>query len=111
MLQLLVGVTRETIRGDETMTVEATLLLEGLGTKVLTSFEVHVDVGLSVDMDPVRMRVVPTAKVVYGEEYDGAKMGNFLSKRVPSTLDQDRIGTWAEAVRELRAGLLRRGRK
>ena len=120
-LALLVGPTRERIVGDERLEVDVGVLVEGVGTKVLVRFGVDVAVGLGVTCgsvvgvkEGVEIKVTPTARVVYGEGYDAGKMGAFLRKRVHVGLEGDDGaggGMWAEGVRELKGGLVRRGRK
>lgn len=101
-------ITVEAIQGDERMAITATLLLPSLQTKVKTAFEL----GVAAAQESVEVAVSSGASVAYGEKYDEAKMSDFLTTRVGGELKSiEKMGVWADAVRELQGRLLKRGRK
>jgi len=101
-------VTEESILSDERMAVDAFIVLANLKTKVRARFVVEVGVGWDDIVAAVRVE----AKVCYGERYDEAKMGEFLSQYVGSGLRAvEEMGCWADGVEDLRGRLLKRGKK
>jgi len=101
-------ITVEAIQSDERMAITAMLLLPTLQTKVKAAFEL----GVTVGHEGVEVDVNSRVTVVYGEKYDEVKMSEFLKTRVGEEVKSiEKMGVWAEAVRELQGRLLKRGRK
>jgi kinetochore protein Spc7/SPC105 len=100
--------TEEVILSDERMAVDTVLLLPTLQTKVRARFEIAATpVG-----DLLESNVKVEAKVVYGERYDEAKMGEFLTTFAGGAIGKiEDMGRWAEGAEDLRVRLIRRGRK
>jgi kinetochore protein Spc7/SPC105 len=103
----LCGVTDASIEGDERIALQFVLLLPSLTTKVHVRFAIDV----TILEDVVQGRVRVSAKVVYGETYDEAKMSEFLTQFVGGHVGNEAVGRWADGVEDLRLRLLRRGRK
>jgi kinetochore protein Spc7/SPC105 len=100
--------TEEVILGDERMAVDTLLLLPTLQTKVRARFEIAV----AAVENSLESTVKAEARVVYGERYDEAKMGEFLTTFAGGRVGAiEGMGRWAEGVEDLRARLIRRGRK
>ncbi|KAF1990425.1 Spc7-domain-containing protein [Aulographum hederae CBS 113979] len=107
-------VTNTAIRSDERMAVEAGMLVPGVATKVRVAFEIGVGVlgGGGEGGMQVETNVKIAAEVVYGERYDEGKMGEFITACVGTGVgEMEQMGRWRDAVEELRARLVRRGRK
>lgn len=103
-----VCVADEAILSDERLAVDAFVVLANLKTKVRARFVVEVGGGCDDLVAAVRVE----AKVCYGERYDEAKMGEFLSQYVGSGLRAvDKMGCWADGVEDLKGRLLKRGKK
>ena len=103
------SITDAHILGDEKVAVESQLLLPTLTTKVQIRFEISV--AIAGDNGPFTT-VSVGAKVVYGEKYDEAKMGEFLSQFVRGKVgSRDEARNWAIGVEDLRGRLLKRGKK
>lgn len=103
-----VCVTDEAILSDERLAVDALIVLAGLKTKVRARFVIEVGGG----GDELVAAVGVEAKVCYGERYDEAKMGEFLSQYVGTGLRTvDEMGCWADGVEDLKGRLLKRGKK
>jgi kinetochore protein Spc7/SPC105 len=98
----------ETILSDERMAVDTMILLPTLQTKVQARFEIVATPAGDVLASNAKVE----AKVVYGERYDEAKMGEFLTTFAGGPVGKiDAMGRWAEGVEDLRIRLIRRGRK
>jgi kinetochore protein Spc7/SPC105 len=100
--------TNEVILSDERMAVDTMLLLPTLQTKVRARFEV----AATAVENTLESNVKVDATVVYGERYDEAKMGEFLTTFAGARIGKiEGMGKWAEGVEDLRVRLIRRGRK
>jgi len=106
----LCQITTPTILSDDVLAIKSVLLLPGLKTKVETSFEVSTQSSVS----GIQAAVKPSARVVYGENYNEEKMGEFLATKVGGHVtgkeDEER-GSWGLKVRELGQRLIARGKK
>lgn len=108
------GMTDVAILGDEVVGVKTAVVLPDVASKVMIRFAVSVAVDVAEDGDhaDVSTQVQSNVKVVYGERYDEAKMSEFMKGLVgEELLDRERMGVWADAVADLRARLIKRGRK
>lgn len=100
------------IRSDEKLEVCANVVLPVVGTKMLVDFEVFA----AVENMEMSVKVLPRAKVVYGEKYKEDRMTEFLRGRVDKVIGvagsgSDGVGSWADAVKDLRNRLVAQGRK
>ena len=101
-------ITDEVILSDERMAVDAILLLPTLQTKVRARFEI----AAAANGDAIETNIKIGAKVIYGERYDEPKMGEFLKTFTGESVGQkESMARWADGVEDLRARLIRRGRK
>ncbi len=102
--------TTVTKTSDSSIAVRSTVLLVPLKTKV----EVVLDLRSQESSAGVQVAVVPRASVVYGEQFNAAKMTEFLAShianRVVPFVGKPTAG-WGEVILELRARLLARGQK
>ncbi|KAF2140848.1 uncharacterized protein K452DRAFT_251605 [Aplosporella prunicola CBS 121167] len=103
----LAQVTEESILSDERMAVTTNMLLPTLQTKVKATFEV----GVSVDGEDLKTVIETKVKVVYGEQYKEGRMGEFLSNYTGSEVNVNGEANWGQAVSDLKAQLIARGRK
>jgi kinetochore protein Spc7/SPC105 len=101
--------TTELILSDERMALDSTLLLASLQTKVRVRFEI----AATPATDAENVASVQTeVRVVYGEKYDQAKMGEFLGMWTGGRIgDVSEVGKWVEGVEDLRVRLVKRGKK
>lgn len=107
----LLGMCDISILGDEMLNISVVVLLPQVETKVNVAFQLAVTVGAASDQ-VIGTRVQPVVKVVYGERYDEPKMGEFLKTMAgEELLSVESMGVWYEAVADLRARLIKRGRK
>lgn len=90
---------------DSSIAVYSALLLVPLATKV--DLEFHIQVRSTEDGFDVA--VVPKCTVCYGEQFNEAKMTEFLISRTAT--DGEHKKSWGDAVAELEVKLLARGRK
>ena len=102
--------TEARIVGDNVLEIVARVLLRAARTVVEVRFEVQVgegpkDAGEGQEGE-LAARVTAAVKVVYGEELKEGRMGEFLNERIAG-----KVEGWADAVRELEARLIARGRK
>ncbi|KAK8165134.1 Spc7 kinetochore protein-domain-containing protein [Phyllosticta citrichinensis] len=102
----LCHITEESILSDERMATTAHMLLPMLQTKVKCTFEISV----TAEGDELKTSVATSTKVVYGEQYKEGKMGEFLSSFVGGEI-QVGDANWSEAVNDLKARLIAKGRK
>lgn len=94
--------TASRIVSDERLAIESTILLVKARTKLRVTFELLAAVGEGMELS---MTVESKAKVVYGEQYNEAKMTKFVNERVGG------VDGWSDAVRELRERLVAQGMK
>ena len=100
-------ITDESILSDERLAVDTVLLLSTLQTKVHIRFEIA-----ATASEEVNSTIKVEANVVYGEKYDGTKMGEFIT-----TFTDGRVGSmeevrrWADGVEQLKERLIKRGKK
>jgi len=86
------------------------MVLPVVGTKMLVNFELLA----AVENMEMLVKVLLRAKVVYGEKYKEDKMTEFLRGRVDSDISEAEkhgVGSWADAVKDLRNRLIAQGRK
>ena len=101
-------ITEESIVSDERMEVSSYMQLHTLQTKVKVTFEVAASFGAN----GVETRVVPRARVVYGEKYKEDRMADFLSQYVGTEVKrEDEMRAWADSVLDLAERLKARGKK
>jgi len=104
-------ITEPTILSDEILAIKSVVLLRKMKTKVEFIFEVGVRSGAgAAGIDVV---VTPSARVVYGEELNGKKMGDFLEQKIGGKRKgkEGDVRRWAQAVKELDERLVARGKK
>ncbi|KAI9879596.1 MAG: hypothetical protein M1830_008046 [Pleopsidium flavum] len=103
-------ITTATILSDDVLALKSVLLLSGLKTKVESTFEISTQSSFS----GIQAVVKPSARVLYGENYNEEKMGEFLATKVSGHVtgkeDEER-GSWGLKVRELGEKLIARGKK
>jgi kinetochore protein Spc7/SPC105 len=95
---------------DNSIMVKSGLLINPLTTKVAISFHLTSQTG----DNGIEVEIEPSAKVVYGENFNEPKMGEFLLNRCGNTVedrDHRTKASWGHAVAELGEKLLARGRK
>lgn len=104
-------VIEPTILSDETLAVKSVILLQGMRTKVEATFKVGVrsEAG-AAGIDVI---VTPSARVVYGEELNDKKMGDFLEQKIGGKRKgkEGNLRRWAQAVKELEERLVARGKR
>ena len=103
--------TEARIVGDSALEIVARVLLRAVRTVVEVRFEIQVGEGPQSTAEgqgagELAARVTVAAKVVYGEELKEGRMGEFLDDKIGG-----KVEGWADAVRELEARLIARGRK
>ncbi|KAF2085161.1 Spc7-domain-containing protein [Saccharata proteae CBS 121410] len=103
----LAHIVEETILSDERMAVTTSMLLPSLRTKVKLTYEV----GVAVEGDELKAGIQTGAEVVYGERYNEPKMREFLKSFVGEEVVVGGVANWGDAVGDLRARLIARGRK
>ncbi|KAH8899360.1 Spc7-domain-containing protein [Thozetella sp. PMI_491] len=96
---------------DSSIAIKSTLLLTPLKSKVEVVLALH----SQVSEQGVEVSVTPQASVVYGEQFNPVKITDFLSGKVSDRITAGTAGqssvSWGEAVAELHAKLLAKGRK
>lgn len=96
---------------DASIAIRSTILLVPLQTKV----EVVFDIRSQGNPAGVEVTVAPNARVVYGEQFNAAKMDEFLvtrtGKRILGRGEQKPVESWGDVLEELKQRLLTRGRK
>lgn len=104
-------ITGSTILSDESLAVKCVILLREMKTKVEVVFEVGVRSGAGAA--GIDIAVQPTARLVYGEQLDAKKIGDFLEQRIGGKRKEKGAdgGRWAQAVKELDERLVARGKK
>jgi kinetochore protein Spc7/SPC105 len=102
------GITEESILGDERLSLQTTVLLPSVMSKVKIIFEI----GVGISENTVNAAVGARAEVVYGEKYNEPRMGEFLMHKCGEQVaDKADVKSWGEAVSELRERLIARGRR
>lgn len=102
--------TSVTRTSDSSIAIKSSLLLAPLQTKVEVALGIHSSAG-PTGLD---FLVSPRAGVVYGEQFNAAKLVEFLSARVGDRVhcrDAKQSELWCNAVSDLRGKLLARGKK
>lgn len=94
-------ITHCDILSDERLAVKTMLLIPNVETKVNITFEI----GAVVKDMAFEVKLKARADVAYGEQYREDKMRDFLKAKMSEG------ASWADAVRELKARLAKRGRK
>lgn len=95
---------------DSSIAIKSSLLLTPLQTKV----DVVIGLHSAAVADGVEFTLSPHATVVYGEQFNAPKMGEFLATRIGNhvlTKAEKEVEPWSNIVMELHARLLARGRK
>lgn len=104
----VLGMTDVAILGDEVIGIKTAVVLPDVATKVMVRFAVSV----AIEDTEMKTKVQSNVKVSYGERYDEPKMTDFLKGLVgEELLPKDKMSAWADAVGDLRARLIKRGRK
>lgn len=106
--------TTVTKTSDTSICVKASLLLVPLKTRV----EVQVHLQSVMGGDGVEVSATPEARVVYGEQFNVAKMTEFLSGKLGGQIiggaesqAQEKMSAWSDAMLELHRKLLAKGQK
>lgn len=95
---------------DSSIAIKSTLLLAPLRTKV----EVVLGIHSSATLKGLDFTVSSQAGIVYGEQFNAAKMAEFLSPRVGDHVysrTEKETELWCNVVTDLHAKLMARGRK
>ena len=102
--------TEPAILSDENMAINSSVLLRATKTRVNIAFEVGIRSGEGVaDLD---VTIKPSARVVYGEPFNGKRMGDFLEQKLGAMKASHGEGIrWVQVVGELEERLIARGRK
>lgn len=98
------------IRSDEKLEVCANVVLPVVGTKMLVDFEVLA----TIENMEMLVKVLPRARVAYGEKYKEDRMTEFLRGRIERSVAGswgEGAASWADAVKDLRNRLIAQGRK
>ncbi|KAI9680370.1 MAG: hypothetical protein M1829_001256 [Trizodia sp. TS-e1964] len=97
--------TKVAIESESELSVKASVLLATLLTKI--------EIELQVTANPEgEFSVIPSARVVYGNSLNDAKMGEVLAVKICGMVDSDQPGDlWVSAVRDLEARLIARGKR
>ncbi|KAI9848937.1 MAG: hypothetical protein M1838_000317 [Thelocarpon superellum] len=102
--------TEASVVSERSLSIQSTLLLPTLATKVTFTFAVMA----APREAELALTVQPQARVVYGEALNEARMGAFLSEHVSRLITGDKgeaRGSWATAVHALSEKLVARGKK
>ncbi|KAK7430108.1 hypothetical protein QQZ08_003292 [Neonectria magnoliae] len=91
---------------DSSVAMATSLLLVPLGTRV----EVILNMRGQSGPDGLEVAIHPEAKVVYGEHFNVAKVGEFLGTRIGKYVDAGEE-EWSDVLVELHARLIARGKK
>lgn len=89
------------IMSDERLVVKTMLLIPNVETKVNVTFEI----GAVIKDMAVEVKLKARAEVAYGEQYREDKMCDFLKTKMGEG------ASWADAVRDLKGRLAKRGKK
>ncbi|KAK0656544.1 hypothetical protein B0T16DRAFT_399639 [Cercophora newfieldiana] len=99
---------------DTSINVKASVLLVPLQTRV----EVTIALQHAPNAEGVEVAVAPSARVVYGEQFNATKMTDFLSGKLGGRVvggegekGEGKMDAWGNAVAELHRKLLARGQK
>lgn len=98
--------TRVEKTSDSSIAIISSLLLVPLETRV----EITLNFSACSDSEGVDVAIAPEAKVVYGEHFNVAKVGEFLETKIGKkvgAVEED----WNDVVVELHERLIARGRK
>ena len=98
--------TTVTKTSDSSVAVTSSIMLVPLETRVEITLNL---VGRS-GSDGVEFGLMPEARVVYGEHFNVAKVGEFLATRMGETVGGSEED-WSDIVVELKERLIARGRK
>lgn len=98
--------TKVTKTSDSSITITSSLLLAPLETRVEVAFNLKGSSG----PEGVNVDVSTDAKVVYGEQFNVGKVGDFLGTRIGKSVGVEGE-QWSKVVMELYEKLLARGRK
>lgn len=102
--------TLVTRTSDSSIAIKSTMLLAPLQTKI----EVLLGIHSSASPKGLDFAVSTQAGIVYGEQFNAAKMAEFLSPRVGDHVysrAEKETSLWVNAVADLHAKLMARGRK
>jgi kinetochore protein Spc7/SPC105 len=102
----LVCPTQASIISDNSLAIQASLLLPTLESKVQLTLELSIGVA----KEGISVALKPKAVAIYGERFNEATMDRFLASRIGKGLDETASGTWAAVVVELESRLIARGR-
>lgn len=95
---------------DSSIAVKSNLLLPPLKTKV----EINMSIRSAADANGLDFVVSPQAGIVYGEQFNAAKMVEFLSTRISDHVysgQEKETGSWCNVLSDLHARLLARVKK
>ncbi|KAL8827071.1 MAG: hypothetical protein Q9191_003412 [Dirinaria sp. TL-2023a] len=103
--------TTSMILSDETMAIRSAVLLRAIKTKIDVQFEITCRCGDGVE--GIEVIVKPSALVVYGEELNMKKMGDYLKQRMGhGDHGKDRDGVrWVNAINGLKEHFATRRKK
>lgn len=102
--------TSVTRTSDSSIAIKSSLLLAPLKTKV----EVNMGVNSAADANGLDFIVQSQAAIVYGEQFNAAKMVDFLSTRISDHIypqKEKETELWCDVLSDLHARLLARGKK
>lgn len=98
--------TKVTKTSDSSITITSSLLLAPLETRVEVAFNLKGSSG----PEGVKVDVSTDAKVVYGEQFNVGKVGEFLGTRIGKSVGAEGE-QWSNVVIELYEKLIARGKK
>ncbi|TPX17184.1 uncharacterized protein E0L32_003302 [Thyridium curvatum] len=112
----LLGLTQRTKvekTSDSSIAVKSLLVLTPLATKVEVAIHLH---SLEGGEGGVEVAVAPQASVVYGEQFNAAKMSEFVATHIPDRVrsreeQKEDESDWGAVALELQERLLARGKK
>lgn len=106
-------ITDIAIVSDERLQVTSSVLLEAMRTKVLVNFNIRAIAAVSDrELQPLRVSVKPTARVVYGEALKEGKMTEFMESRIEGWAQgHTGGGLWSRVVKELEDRCCARGKR
>lgn len=102
--------TSVTRTSDSSIAIKSTLLLASLKTKVEVSMGIHG----AADANGLSFVVSPQAGIVYGEQFNAAKLADFLTSRISDHVysrQEKETESWSSVLSDLHARLVTRGKK
>ncbi|KAF4125086.1 kinetochore protein Spc7/SPC105 [Geosmithia morbida] len=96
---------------DSSVAITTSMMLPPLQTRVEVTLGLHGRSNTGAGHDAVDFGIAPQIKVVYGENFNVAKVTEFLSTQIGDTVVTGEAMEWSDIAMQLRERLLARGRK